>query len=531
MPPLVRKLLIFLAILIPSAQFAWRNRDMPQLGYLHDDGVFFVSAKALAAGEGFRIASLPETPAQTKYPILYPAYLALVWLVNPSFPDNLPLATLASWLALVACLALAFVYYRTAGFTEARARTLVALIGLSPHVVLFGTSMFSEIFFTCFVLGSLILARRAGPRAALAAGVLAGGAYLVRTAGLALFPALPLWMLWRREARRAALFAAGMLPAIAGWMLWSRTHGVRSADETLIYYTDYLGYQFLNVGWDNLPVVLWKNADQILYGLGSLVLPKVLESPPVKILTEVIAVAMIAGIVRLARRGLFVEYAWFAAASCLMLLGWHFPPTERFVLPLYPLAIAGLAEELERLAGMIRGALRHRDASQRAAARVFGFGVAALFAGAFALQAFMTFILLHETAAEKRARREGLQPAYAWLAANVPAGAGVLSYDDTLTYLHAGRRGNYRPIRPRWWYGEDHERIVATYDGLAEYCRARGLSYVLHAPGDLEREAGEADRAAIARRIETAPGLRFVRRAGAASLYAVEPAAVENARR
>lgn len=531
MPPLTRKLLIFLAILIPSAQFAWRNRDMPQLAYMHDDGVFFVSAKALAAGEGFRIPSLPETPAQTKYPILYPAYLSLIWLLNPAFPANLPLATLASWLALVACLALAYAYYRAAGLPEPRAWILVALLGSSPYVVLFGTTMFSEIFFTGFVLASMIAARRPGVRAALLAGALAGGAYLARTAGLALFLALPAWMLWRRETRRAAYFAAAMLPCILGWMLWTRAHAFPSPDETLVYYTDYVRYQFLNVGWDNLALVVWNNADQILYGLGSLVLPKVFESLPVKILTEVIAIAMIAGVVRLVRRGQFLEYAAFAVASCLMLLPWHYPPTERFVLPLFPLALAGLLTELERLAGMIRGALRHRDASQRAAARVFGFGVAALFTGAFALQALMTFFLLHETAAEKRARRESLQPAYAWLAANVPAGAGVLSYDDTLTYLHAGRRGNYLPIRPRWWYVKDHEQIVATYDGLAEYCRARGLAYVLHAPGDLERETGEADRAAIAKRIETAPGLRFLRRAGAASLYAVEPPAVENARR
>ena len=69
-----------------------------------------------------------------------------------------------------------------------------------------------------------------------------------------------------------------------------------SADQTLTYYTDYIGYQFLNVGLDNFAVVLWKNFDQILYGMGSMALPKVVDMLPVKILTQVIGVAMISGI-------------------------------------------------------------------------------------------------------------------------------------------------------------------------------------------------------------------------------------------
>jgi hypothetical protein len=86
-------LLVFLVILIPSAQFAWRNRDMPQFGYLHDDSLLFVSAKSLASHGGYRIASLPENPYQIKYPPLFPLLLSLIWRLNPHYPDNLRLAT------------------------------------------------------------------------------------------------------------------------------------------------------------------------------------------------------------------------------------------------------------------------------------------------------------------------------------------------------------------------------------------------------------------------------------------------------
>jgi hypothetical protein len=67
----VRTILIFLLLLLPSAHFVWKNRQMPQFAYLHDDGVLFVSAKSVAA-DSYRIASLPEAPYQTKFPPLFP---------------------------------------------------------------------------------------------------------------------------------------------------------------------------------------------------------------------------------------------------------------------------------------------------------------------------------------------------------------------------------------------------------------------------------------------------------------------------
>src|ERR1043166_9103598 len=112
------RVFLFLILLIPSAQFAWRNRDMPQFAGLHDDGVLFVSAKSLASGEGYRILSLPEAPAQTKYPVLYPLFLSFVWKLNAKFPDNLQAGTLLSWLLLVVLLALAWRLYRDDGRTN-----------------------------------------------------------------------------------------------------------------------------------------------------------------------------------------------------------------------------------------------------------------------------------------------------------------------------------------------------------------------------------------------------------------------------
>src|SRR5260370_38522848 len=118
---------VFVLALAPSAYLAWTYRPMPHLGYYHDDSFYFVSGKSLAAGDGYRISSLPGEPFQTKYPPLYSALLAIVWQINPSFPSNLPMATLLAWLLLPAFLAMVWLFLRQLGFS-CRGRPLSALV-------------------------------------------------------------------------------------------------------------------------------------------------------------------------------------------------------------------------------------------------------------------------------------------------------------------------------------------------------------------------------------------------------------------
>src|SRR5689334_2461162 len=68
----------FVVLLVPSAYFGWNYRTMPQLGSYHDDAVYWITAQSIAAGQGYHIAHLPESPEQTKYPPLYPLLLSFV---------------------------------------------------------------------------------------------------------------------------------------------------------------------------------------------------------------------------------------------------------------------------------------------------------------------------------------------------------------------------------------------------------------------------------------------------------------------
>jgi hypothetical protein len=512
---------VLLLLIIPSAQFAWQNRDMPDFARLHDDGLLFSSARSLAGGEGYRIPSLPENPYQTKYPPLYPALLSLIWKVNGDFPRNLILAGAVSWAMFAVCIGLCWGMYRRDGLSEKRAWLMAGLLAVNPYMILFGCRLFSEIPFTCLLVATLLIGRRDGVKWALVAGVVAGCAYLSRTAGVALLISMPAWYLWRRDTRRAGWFIGGMLPFVSGWSVWTRMHMFRTSDPGVIYYVDYIRYQFLNVGWDNLGVVLWKNLDELLYGMGSLILPKIVALGPVKILTQVIAVAMIAGVVRLVRRGVAVPYALFAVVSAGMLVVWHFPPNERFVLPLFPLLVAGLVEEILHLIGMLRGAFRHPDFGQRVVAAGFGAVVAIVFGVALGLQCYVSFHYLDESEAQYRHRLTDLRAAYAWISQNTPESAVIVSSDDPLLYLYSGRRGKEVPLMPRSWYAADHAAIVDAFRGSAEFCRRVGASYIYSTSDDLARWTGDEDIAQVERAMRTNRALVPVFSSGAGTIYVV----------
>ena len=97
----------------------------------------------------------------------------------------------------------------------------------------------------------------------------------------------------------------------------------------------------------------------------------------------------------------------------------------------------------------------------------------------------------------------------------------MLSYDDPLLYLYSGHRGNYLPMLPRWWYAEDHAKIVGAYRDLGAYCKSRGLSYMYFTTEDMSRESGEVDRKAIEQLVRSNTALTPLYTAGIGTIYQV----------
>jgi hypothetical protein len=512
-------ILFVLMSLAPSAVFLWQHSDLPRFGDLHDDSIYFVSAKSLADGGGYRIESLPGEPSQTKYPPLYPLLLSAAWRIDPQFPHNLPIAAWISWLALPAIMLQLLWLFPRLGITDWRAWMLMTLVALNPYMLVFSSTLVSELAYTALMLAAMLLTERATRNTAIAAGAVAGLAYLTRSAGIVFLVAGPLYLWIRHKRREAVLWACAMLPFIAGWTLWTHVHQVPTSDPALIYYTDYFRYELYSISLRDLPLFLWKNIDGLLLGIGSLALPNVVSSFVAKTVAQVIAIAMISGVVRMVRRGQGQLYALLAAGNCAQLIVWHFPPNERFVLPFLPLALAGLMTEMEHLASMLRKGLSHRDASQRVVAAGMLLAVASVLIGAVTLQIYVGQVLLPEQETARRVGNADRVAAYDWIRTKLPRDATLLSSEDALLFLNTGRHAMRRTLPPPYWYREDHARIIDWMSNFRAFTQEHGLTYFVFSGIDFRQGITSDEGYAIQEAIRSSPVLSQLYQAETATVY------------
>lgn len=526
MTPRALRLLGFLAVLLPGTWYAWQWRQMPHASEYHDDGIYFVSAKALAGTGNYTIESLPADPPQTKYPPLWPAVLSIAWRAVPHYPDNLPVAMGLCWLWLPLTLFAYRHWLIAAGVTDDAVLLLGAAWALNPYVVLFSTTMLSEMMFTFLLLAALLCMRPQGLRWAAAAGVLAGLAFLTRTAGVALLPAALLYYVTREHWKGLGLFAAGMLPPALGWIGWSMLNRTPGIDPVTLYYTNYLGHYLANFSWGEAPVYLWKNLDGMLHGLGSLLLPNITQSMLDKVLAESLAIAGVIGVVRLCREkgdSPFRPYIIFSGCYALLLLIWHFPPTERFMLPVAPLWLVGLLTEMRQVAGNIAKVFRKPETGQRIAGGL----ITALAAGAFLYCGVRQWGLLADGLpafyADHTSRLRRSVPAMTWIKENLPAEARFLSENDPLLYLRTGRKGvGLEVILPTIdWYREDHAARTAKFAEAAALAKANRLEYLLLNEWDFARDMPAGEHTRLLQALRTDVRLERIFQSGPTAIYRV----------
>ncbi len=499
---------------------------MPHLGFYHDDSIFWVSAHSLATGNGYRIESLPGQPYQTKYPPLYCALLAGIWKLDPQFPANLPLATLFAWLMLPLFL---WALWRLAGEYGFRTRARYAMLlvaALSPVTVVFSFSLMPELLFTALLLAAVIVAERAmKPEAsvwlAVAAGVCAALAYLTKSIAAPLLVTVPLCFALRKHYKKAGLFFATMLPAVGGWQWWVARHLTNSWDLVTLYYTNYVGFEKYNVPLRDLPLVLWYNLDGFVTGAGKLL---IFDLPyGAKALERVVAIAAIAGCIRLAARTRRLQYPLAALGMSAILLVWHFPPDQRFVFPLYPLLLMGVATEIGNIARVLRltwekPAFADRFAAASVGALLAGIAAFAIFCTVFGLSYFVPDLF-----ASYRSDFEARRPAYEWIASHTPADANVYAYDDPLLFLYTGRRACRLPIPPKFFYHRDNAGVEKLMASMADFARGYGLGYLLLTPDDYHRDLNEMGTRGLTEAMRSS-SFREVYTSKGAAIYKLNPA-------
>ncbi len=509
-------LLLLVVSFAPWAAIAWQARAMDHLGRLSDDGVYAVTARALAEGRGYRLEHLPGAPAQTKYPPLYPLYLSLFWRLGPGWPGSLSWMLAGQVLLLPIFGGLCWKWFRVTGFQPVPAALLAAAVVLNPYSVYFGAVLVSELLFSCLLLATVLLAARAStnprPTLWLTVGLTAGLAWLTRSAALPLLPVLA-FLSWRRGGwRSAALVAAAIFPAIAGWEAWCLLYRTPTSDPAALYYTDYFGFYSGHLLLTDLPAILYKNLTLLLNGLSGLLA----FAPPFTGLfaqfLRLLGLAAIAGCVRTVREKGFDALTLYGAAYCLLLAVWNFPPNERLLYPLLPLVISGFAAEFGALGRLLRAALHSGTVAERAVASALATAAVALIITAAVRQ---TGALLSEVPAQvapsgtRQAGRETL----AWIRANTPAGTRILNGSEGALYWATGRRGYAMHVPTRFDYRGDPAAHVGWFQDAASFARQNRLEYLMFGPNDVN-DLTPAATAAVRRGLRADPALQLAYRNG-----------------
>lgn len=268
-------------ILLASAAYLGVAVSGPMaVGLWQDDAIYLTTAKSLAEGNGYRHIELPGQPFQTKYPILYPAALALCWLIWPAYPQNLILLLTPSALAAGALVVLSAVYVRKVlGASRLLAIATGVLAGLSPAVVSLARFTMSDLPYACVaVLALLVLDGRyesaRTPRRRLlwlvGGGALVAAAMLTRGFGVVLAVAAVAGLLLRRRFAHAAVMALVVAACMTPWWLWqvwaAKANG---AMQTSVLVGNELSYGlWLPETLGQAVGVAWKNAFQTAFGIG-----------------------------------------------------------------------------------------------------------------------------------------------------------------------------------------------------------------------------------------------------------------------
>jgi hypothetical protein len=268
--------------------------------------------------------------------------------------------------------------------------------------------------------------------------------------------------------------------------------------------------------------VLWRNLDNLLLSIGGMFVFGLGDSFAGKSLARVLAVAAIAGTARLWRRSGATAYVLFTAGCLLALLLWNYPPDQRFLVPVFPVLLAGFSAELMRLVGKLRAAFLSRAMGERMVAGSISLALTALLCLAGARAYAGLFSALPAFVAQQRARVADHRTAYRWIVANTPTDAAVLAYRDPMLYLYTGRHACRLVISPGLRRAEDHRAVKAVLAGVADFAHWQKLSYAVLAPEDLQAELPDQERLAAFRMFRANPHFMRVFEAGSVSVYRIE---------
>ncbi|MEZ5392754.1 MAG: hypothetical protein R2724_07725 [Bryobacterales bacterium] len=490
------------------AAFWWlasARYDAAGFGASHDDTLYFTAAKSIAEGHGSRMESVPGEPPQTKYPVLYPALLSLVWRINPEFPGNIELAWKLNLLFAALAVLLSAALARQLGAGRGEALALAALTGLHPIYIYWADQLVSDLAFMALGLGAVVLAerelRRERPSWAVWAGVIAllALACWTRTLGATFVAGVAVVALLRHAPVKAVAALAGAAPV--AWGLWTAVSAHAPAqqganplpgfEQNLAYYASYIEHWRQSVPNSAVLVAQVKSALTETLKHPSIAvfnLPAIgFTSMPMALVSIAISVGVVNGIVGRARRHGLHPIHVAALFYLPILLLWNFLLMERFWLPFLPLFLTGASFELQRIAEMARTSWRKGPTGDRVVVAGFSAALVALVAFGLYRGFWSKPQMLARSLAARHALMEPKLEAYRWLRTHSNPSDAIISYDDGALYLYADRRGMraFSPLSDSF-FAQDESLLERDLDRLTDTAAALEARYWVTAPDDFE---------------------------------------------
>jgi arylsulfatase A-like enzyme len=455
-------------------------------GVYHDDAVYVSTAKALAQGDGYRLINVPGSPVQSRYPILYPAVLALVWRLWPTFPENLLAMQGLSLLAGGAAVGLAYLYLVRFGYCSRRIAVGSGLLcGTCSALLYFSTQTLSEMPFALLLLLALWALDRdlhtptTSRLRQVFLGVLLGVPFMCRSIGVALIP-VGLLLLYR-AGRPVRLVVGGLAAVTLPWVLWTMVGGVQDPVEG--YHTDYFGWWgsfglplLGRVFLSNVLLVASSSASIGLEGIGHALLSVESSRIPLVLLMLLGAVPWLVMLPQL-RAGRVLPC--FLMGYLVIILFWPWPP-YRFLIPILPILVPFL--------------LRGIWAMSRRFFPLRRYGVVGAVALGIAVTANLALLYRHCELNQRTRYPYGTFPdapvswssyerVFDWLRTHARPDDVVASGLDSMIYLYTDLRG-FRPFVGRstsLFYGDELPPL-GTVDDLVHILLEHEPRYLVRSP-------------------------------------------------
>lgn len=484
MPTWIKALFcVFLAYLI---WVYWITIQASAVGLYHDDGIYVVTAKALAEGKGYRIISLPDPIAQTKYPFLFPLLLAGVWKIFPQFPENVLFLKLVPLLHTVLWCWLIYRFIKQNAKSIGVARSITALTLASPWVVFFSTTIVSETMFACLCTGALFSLRdleqdpaETGVKKIVISSMLASASFLTRTAGLPLIVAGTLGLFLKRRYKVGLEFFLLCALFVAPWFWWQAVH--HNPDAAADAYYSWSNYQSWNLLTNFTPaqkaIIFLKNILNLAVSPGDLLGLK--RGPFVPFFAFTFAAFALYGFLRDMSRCVNSLHLFLLLYNG-MLLVWAWPPM-RFCVPVLPFLLFFAYKGFVLFCAQL---LKVRSIPPRAS-----------WIPAFALIPILCYALY--IGARRTAESGAASLAYSppenwqacsslldWIREHTPPDAVLLGNLDPTFYLYTGRRAvrGFTADPFQLFYADKPEFPLGKISDLMRTVIERRVNYIVQTP-------------------------------------------------